>query len=180
MHVSVRSDVVKGGILASDILEGLAVKLSDSGVWNGVQQNIPTIRLADATNAPVYVLEAAPDNFPRPVDLRQYRATWNTTQGREDADFSEPLETVTRYNVGISNLDNPTVPSGFLGLAHRGGRYTVPSTCYVDSSGIKVPDNYIEVGSDGKWAYTASRTNAVGQVVEFDYATNNLTFELWQ
>jgi hypothetical protein len=180
MHVSVLSDVVRGGITAADILEGLAVTLSNSGVVNGNQQDLPTIVAASESAAPVYVLEAAPDNFSRPVDLRQYRAGWNVTLGREDSDFSEPLETITRYNVGISNLDNPTVPSGFLGLAHRGGVYTVPSTCYIDSADIKVPDNYIEVGAGSKWEYTASRTNAVGQVVEYDAATGNLTFQLWQ
>lgn len=178
MHVSVLSDVVKGGITSDAILEGLAVVLSNSGVASN--PDLPTIVLAGANDSPVYILEAAPDNFPRPVDSRQYTATWYTTLGSEDGDFSEPLETVTLYRVGMSNLDNPTVPSGVRALVHRGGRYTVPAACFTDSADIRNPDAYIVVGANGKWEYSASKTNAVGQVVEYDASTGSLVFELWQ
>lgn len=180
MHVSVLSDVVKGAIVATDIVEGLAVTLTNSGVVNGFQTDLPFATVADSGATNIYVVAAAPDNFPRPVDLRQYRAGWYAVMGRADGDFSEPVETVTRYNVGISNLYNPTIPSGFLVNVHRGGRYTVPSACYVDSDGIKVPGNFVEVGAGGKWQYTADRTNAVGEVVEYRADTAELCFELYQ
>lgn len=180
MHVSSRSAKIRGVITNSDILEGLAVTLSNSGVVNGLQTDLPIVGLAPSgTRLGVHILGAAPDNFPRPVDLRQYRAGWQVVSDKTvSTGYSEPLETVTRYNVGMSNLDNPTVPSGIKANAHRGGTYVVPSDCYVDSAGIRVPGSYVEVGSNGKWQYTGLATNAVATVVEWHSDTLNLVFEL--
>lgn len=179
MHVAFRSSTIRGAITAADIVEGLAVTLTNSGTVNGFQTDLPNVALADSGVTRVYVLEAAPDNFPRPVDRRQYRAGWYVHLDRDEADFNEPLETITRYNIGIANLYNPTVPSGFLVLAHRGGTYTVPSDCFVESANIKIPGNYVEVGDGGKWQYTASESSAVGEVVRYDDSTDELTFSLW-
>lgn len=179
MHVAFPSKTVKGAIVVADVLEGLAMVLTNSGTVNGFETDVPNAELADANTNPVYIVAAAPDNFPRPVDSRQYRAGWYTTLGRDEADYSEPVETVTQYKVGISNLYNPTIPSGYLVNLHRGGTYTVPADCYTDSADIRVPGNYIVVGSNGKWAYSASRTNAVGEVVRYNADTEELTFDLW-
>lgn len=179
MHVASKSTVVRGGILTASMVEGLAATLTNSGVVNTFQTDIPIAAAAASGVNRVYIVAAAPDDFPRPVDLRQYRAGWNVQLDRDSGDFAEPFETITRYNVGISNLDNPTIPSGFMVNLHRGGTYTVPAACFVEVAGIKVPGNYIEVGNDSKWQYTASRTNAVGEVRFYNEATDELTFDLW-
>lgn len=180
MHVASRSARVRGAILVTSVLEGLAVQVNDSGVARGLQTDLPFAGLADSGMNPVFILAAAPDDFDRPVDIRQYQAGWRVVSDKTlSTGYSEPLETVTRYNVGISNLYNPTIPSGFLVNLHRGGIYTVPSDCFVDSADIKVPGNRIEVGSDGKWQRATVAANAVGEVVEYRADTGELIFELW-
>ena len=180
MHVASRSAKVRGAILVTSVLEGLAVQLNDSGVARGLETDLPFAALADSGIRHPYVLAAAPDDFDRPVDTRQYQAGWRVVSDKSlSTGYSDPVETTTVYKVGISNLYNPTVPSGFLVNLHQGGSYTVPADCYVTSAGIKVVGNFIEVGTDGKWQYTGSATNAVGEVVHWDSASQELTFQLW-
>lgn len=180
MHVASRSAKVRGAILVTSVVEGLAVQLNDSGVARGLETDLPFAALADSGIKHPFVLGAAPDDFDRPVDIRQYQAGWRVVSDKTlSTGYNEPFDTTTQYRVGISNLYNPTVPSGFLVNLHRGGTYTVPSDCFVDSAGIKIVGNFVEVGSNGKWQYTALETNAVGEVVHYDSAASELTFELW-
>lgn len=180
MHVASRSVKVRGAITVGSLVEGTAVKLTDSGVVNGLADDLPFVAQADSGLNPVYILAAAPDDFPRPVDDRQYRAGWRVVSDRTSAaDYAEPYETITRYNIGISNLDNPTIPSGYLVNLHKGGTYTVPLACYVDSATIRIPGTRIEVGSSGKWQYNAVGTKNVGEVVHWNSETQELTFELF-
>ena len=178
-HIARLSDVVVGGILATDLVEGTPIQRSNSGVVNAYTSDLP-IFVAAANDAVdnVYVLMAAPDNFPRPVDSRQYLATWQTSLGRDDADFSEPLETITRYNIGASNFYNPTLKSGWKAQGHKGTTATVQSTAYTTSANIKVPGAKIKVAS-GKWEYT-SGANAVGEVDTYYADTAELTIIVWQ
>lgn len=180
MHVASRSTRVEGAILAGQIVEGLAVTLTNSGTVNDLAGDLPIATLANSGTNPVYILAAAPDNYDRPVDIRQYRAGWKVVSDKWlSTGYVDPVTTDTLYKVGISNLDNPTIPSGFLVNCHRGGKYTIPSDCYTASDNIKVPGKYIEVGTNGKWQYTASRTNAVGEVVDYDPANERLTITIW-
>lgn len=180
MHVASRSAKVRGAILVTSVLEGLAVQLNDSGVARGLETDLPFAALADSGIQHPFVLAAAPDDFDRPVDSRQYTAGWRVVSDKTlSTGYADPVETLTMYKVGISNLYNPTVPSGFLVNLHRGGTYTVPAECYVASAGIKVVGNAIEVGADGKWQYALTTTNAIGEVVHWDSATSELTFELY-
>lgn len=181
MHVASRSARVRGAIVVTSVVEGLATQLNDSGTARGLETDLPTAALADSGMKSPYIIAAAPDDFERPVDNRQYLAGWRVVSDKTlSTGYSEPLETITRYKVGISNLYNPTIPSGFLVNLHRGGTYTVPSDCYVDSTGIRVVGNRIEVGANGKWQYNAANeTNAVGEVVHWDSATQELTFTLF-
>lgn len=179
MHVAAKSTVVRGAILTASMVEGLAANLTNSGVVNTFATDIPIAAAAVSGVKRVYIVAAAPDDFPRPVDLRQYRAGWYTQLDRDESDFAEPFETITRYNVGISNLDNPTIPSGFMVNLHKGGTYTVPAACFVESAGIKVPGNPIEVGNDAKWQYATVAANAVGEVRFYDEANDLLTFDLY-
>lgn len=165
---------------AAGIVEGLAVQLTNSGEVNGFYNDLPIARPATATaTRAVYILEAAPDEFSRPVDSRQYKAGWYTTLNWNDASFSEPLRTPTLYEIGISNLDNPTVPSGFVARAHKGCTVTVKSTCYVDSAGIKVPGALVKVGANAKWEVTTTESEAVGEIREYNSTTQDITFDLY-
>ncbi len=181
-QVSRLSDVVKGAIIhaAAGLQEGLAVKLTQSGVINGVQQDLPIASGASTNDINVYVVMAAPDNFPRPVDSRQYRAAWYNQVGRTDGSFSDPLETVTRYNIGLSNLYNPVIPSGALAQCHRGGTYKLQNTSFISSAGIKVPGAMIRVGDGSKWEVTSTVAQAVGEVDNYAPDTDELTITLYQ
>lgn len=181
MHVASRSTTVRGVITASSLVEGIPVKLTDSGVVNSLNTDLPIVTGAESGLNPVYILAAAPDDFPRPVDLRQYQAGWRVVSDKTlSTGYSEPLEAITRYNIGMSNLYNPTLPSGVVANAHKGGTYTVPNTVFNDTAAIRVVGAYVEVGSNNKWQYTALRTNAVGEVIHYNSETNELTFMLWQ
>ena len=179
MHVAKLSEYVRGAITATSIVEGLAVKITNSGTVNGYASDLPIVALATSGQVEgVYVIEAAPDNFPRPVDSRQYTAGWTKTfDSFSSSGYADPVETVTLYKVGISNLDNPTIPSGFLVRLHKGTTVTLAAASWVDSANIKVPGNLVEVGADGKWQYTASASSAVGFTEE--YADGKLTIRVY-
>ncbi len=180
MHVASRSAKVRGAIVIASVVEGLAVQLNDSGVARGLETDLPTAALADSGMLHPYIIAAAPDDFMRPVDKRQYQAGWRVVSDKTlSSGYSEPVETETFYKVGISNLYNPTIPSGFLVNLHRGGTYTVPEACFVDSADIKVVGTLIEVGDNGKWQRATVATNAVGEVVFYDATAAELTFELF-
>lgn len=179
-HVSRLSDRVEPAIVAQAIQEGNPVMLSQSGTVNGFGTDLPLAVPASSGSMIVFALFAAPDNFPRPVDLRQYRAGWYTTLGRTDGSYSEPLETVTRYNTGLSNMADPVVPSGVLVNLHRGGTYRVGSSSYTSTDAIKVPGAMIKVDESNKWAYTPAKTECVGYVKQWYSDTLELDIELNQ
>lgn len=180
MHVASRSAKVRGAIVVTDIVEGLAAQLNDSGIARDLQTDLPTAALADSGMKYPFIIAAAPDDFPRPVDIRQYRAGWKVVSDKTDSTgYAEPVWTTTQYEIGISNLANPTIPSGFLVNCHRGGTYTVPSDCYNDHADLHVVGALVEVGSNGKWQRATVSTNAVGEVVFYDASTSELTFELY-
>lgn len=164
-HVSRLSDLVRGGVAGESIQEGTAVVMTQSGVRN----ELPVLMKAGANaTGNVFVIMASPDNFARPTLEGMYTAGSTTTiDAQSNTGWSNPVESLTYYKVGKSTLWNPTIVSGELAQAHRGGTYAVLSGTYVDSADIKVPGNKIAVAADGQWTYT-SGANAVGFVEEFD------------
>jgi hypothetical protein len=93
--------------------------------------------------------------------------------------YADPIYTTTQYQVGKSTLWNPTLKSGELGLAHRGGTYAVPSGTFVDSAPIRVPGALIKVGAGNKWDVTTDNSVAVGMVEEYNTVNGVLIFSLW-
>lgn len=176
-HVARLSDVVKGGVVGESLKEGAPVKMTTSGIHN----DLPVLMKADQNAVKnVYCLMAVPDQFERPTDGDLYKAPWYTKLPRETG-YSEPVETgKTYYKVGKSLLRNPTLTSGELGQAHRGGTYAVPSGVFVDSANIRVPGNFIKVGATNLWEYTATESEACGQVDWYDPADGYLYFTLYQ
>jgi hypothetical protein len=178
-HIARPSDLVVGGILASDLVEGTPIQRTNSGVINSFTSDLP-IFAAAADNATdnVYVLMASPDDFSRPVDSRQYVANQNGRLLRTDGSFSDPIRTITIYDIGASNLYNPTLKSGWRAQGHKGTTVTVQNTAFTTSANIKVPGAKVKV-TGGKWEYT-SGANAVGEVDTYWAATDELTIIIWQ
>lgn len=177
--ISKLSDYATGVILAGDLREGTPVQLNNSGVVNGFNNGLPiAVQAADGATDNVFVLMAAPDSFPRPVDERFYSAPWMSQIDTQDGSFHDPIETRTYYYVGVSNLPNPLLKSGWVAQAHRGCTVTVHNTSFTDSPDIRVPGNKVAVAS-GKWVYT-SGANAVGFVERYDPSDETLTITLHQ
>lgn len=176
-YVSRLSDVVKPGVVGESLQEGKAVRVTTSGVHN----DLPVLMTATSGEVSnVYVLFQAVDNFERPTDAGLYTANWNASISRTTG-FGNPVDTnKTYYRVGKSTLWDPTLLSGELGQAHRGGTYAVPEGAYVDSANIKVPGNKIKVSNLGRWEYTSSESDAVGVVDEYNTANSVLIFTLKQ
>jgi hypothetical protein len=178
-YVSRLSDVVRGGVAGADMQEGRAVRLTQSGIVG--RNELPIFALATAgTTTNVFCLMAAVDDFPRPTKASMY-----TTTGLRYVDYNEGYSEPIRndgdvYQVGMSVLWNPTIPSGALAQGHRGGTYAVPSGAFVDSSDIRVPGNMIAVGADGRWTYTATAAEAVGYTEEYNVQNEVLIFTLKQ
>lgn len=176
-YVSRLSDVVRGVVAGANMQEGLAVRLTQSGLLN----ELPVAELATAgetTN--VFVLMAAVDDFPRPTPAGMYTAP-AVRKFPINSAYTEPLRTNEQtYEVGMSVLWNPTIPSGARALAHRGGTYAVPSGAFIDSANIRVPGNKVKVGTNGRWEYTAIETDAVGYVEEYNTQNEVLIFTLKQ
>lgn len=169
------SDVVIGGVVGESIQEGRAVKMTNSGI----HQDLPILMLADTDSmAGVFCLLAVPDQFSRPTRADLYKAPWYTTQPKTTG-YLDPTDAYTMYRVGKSVLWNPTITSGELGQAHRGGSYAVQSGAYVMSAGIRVPGSLVKV-TTGRWDTTTDETKAVGRVDKYDPTLDILCFTLKQ
>jgi hypothetical protein len=177
-YISRLSDVVRGVSAGASFQEGLAVRLTAAGQ---AHPDLPIAELANAgETANVFIVMAAPDNFARPTRAAMYTAG-NKVVFDRNSGYSEPIRNLgDQYEVGMSVMWNPTIPSGALALAQRGGTYAVPSGAYVDSANIKVPGNMIKVGSNGKWEYTATTAEAVGYTEEYNTQNAVLIFTLKQ
>lgn len=174
-YVARLSDYVRGGVVASNMQEGLAVVVAASGQRN----ELPNLAQAPASSVHnVFILFKNPDDFARPTDAAMYTAP-GVRVVNLNLGFQEPIKTSTVYNVGKSVLWNPTLVSGELGQAHRGGTYAVPAGTFVDVTAIKVPGSLIAVGANGQWITTTDKTIAVGMVEEYNTVNEVLIFSLW-
>lgn len=177
-YVSRLSDVVRGVVAGANFQEGLAVRLTAAGT---AHTDLPTAQLATGgETANVFIIMAAVDNFARPTRASMYTAP-STVQIDRNTGYSDPIRNLgDQYEVGMSVLWNPTIPSGALAQAHRGGTYAVPSGAFVDSVNIKVPGNKIKVGASGRWEYTSTESEAVGYTEEYNTDNAVLIFTLKQ
>lgn len=177
-YVSRLSDVSRGVRLGGAFQEGLAVKL---GAANALKPDLPTATLATAgETVNVFILIAAPDDFSRPTREAFYTANPSVVMDRNSG-YADPIRNLgNQYLVGMSTLWNPTLPSGVLATAQRGGTYAVPSGAFVDSANIRVPGNKIKVGASGKWEYTATESETVGYTEEYNSSLGVLVFTLSQ
>lgn len=180
-HISRLSDYVRGAVAVADIVEGRFISLAQSGVRLGSE--LPQANLtASGVTYPVYVAFSAPDNFARPTNLLQYRATWQTTiNGWSNTGWEQPIKTYTQYMQGMSTLEEPTIPSGVLIQAHQGGTYTLYSGAFIASASW-ANESLVKVADDGtgRAQYTTVLASAVAKVEEYDASRNALTISLFR
>lgn len=183
-HVSRLSDYVGGGVVVhpAGIYEGSFVTATVSG--GRTLSSLPNVNIAaSGTVYPVYVIFAAPDNFPRPVNSLNYTANYQVTiRGDVNTGWADPIDQYTMYREGISSLENPLLASGMRVQLHRGGTYTLTSGNYIDVAGIRVKDALIRVAHDGtgRAQLTTVASEAVGFVEEYDATRGYLTITLKQ
>lgn len=172
-------DYSRGGVAGETMLEGLAVKVTTSGI--GVRNELPVLMKASANQVNnIGIVMVPPDDFSRPTNSLLYTATNKIVQHPNAATgWSDPVGTRTLYEVGKSTLWNPTLASGELALVMRGGSFAVPSGAFIMSANIRIPGNMIRVGSGGLWEYTATEAEAVGMTEEFNAVNQVLVFTLW-
>lgn len=175
-YVARLSDYVRGGVVVDATMqEGVPVTLTQSGARN----ELPGLTAASANQVnQVFILFKGPDDFSRPTDSRMYTASPTATINPYSG-YGDPIDTTTQYKVGKSVLWNPTLVSGELGLAHRGGTYAVPSGTFNNSAAIRVPGALIKVASGNKWDVTTTQSEAVGMVEEYNTVNGVLIFSLW-
>lgn len=172
-HTARLSDVVIPAEVMETVREGLAVQVSGTG-----NHNLPALTLA-ASGAVrnVYIAFVPPDQFARPTEDTMYTAPWFNQ--RSDT-YNLPITSRTVYEVGKSTLRDPSMASGELCQAHRGGTYSVPSGTYVNSATIRTPGTRLKVSTGGLWAATTSDADAVGIVESYDAINDVLIFTLSQ
>lgn len=178
-HVSRLSDYVAQGVAQNTILEGLLVSTSVSGI----KGSLPNVLLAaSGVVRPVFMAFVPPDNFPRPIDSRQYTAG-NLQVFRSDLNtgWVDPIENGTYYRQGLSTYEAPTLTSGMLTQLHRQGTYTVTSGCWVANASLLAREAKFKVADDGtgRLQYTTNDSVAVGWVEEYDATRNYLTVTLF-
>ena len=172
-HVSRLSDVVIPAEVAVSVQEGLAVQIAGDG-----DHGLPRLTLAaSGARVNVFIAFVPPDQFSRPTENTMYTAPWYNQMSDS---YNEPVTTRTVYEVGKSTLRNPTMASGELCQAHRGGTYMVPSGTFVDAGNIRVKGTRIKVGANGQWAETSSDSDAVGFSEGFDTVDQVLILTLSQ
>lgn len=176
-YVARLADYVRGGVVGESMQEGLAVKLTTSGL--GVHNELPVFMKASQNNVnQVGIVFKSPDDYARPTLEGMYTVR-STAIRNQYGGFSEPVKTETYYTVGKSTLWNPTLVSGELALMMRGGTFAVPSGAYIQSDNIRIPGSMIRVGTGGLWEYTATEAQAVGAVEEYNSVNDVLIFTLW-
>lgn len=178
-HMSRIATVIDGGVTDREMFEGTLVsKAPNTGATE--RADLPKLTPATAGQVKnVYVLIACPDDFVRPTDARWYTAptkrtvNWNTGYGA-------PVHTYTYYDVGMSALWNPMLPSGCLAQACGAhGSYALASGTWNDSANIRAKGALVKVGTGSKLEYTTDASNAIGQVDEYDTVNGVLIFSMY-
>ncbi len=174
---AVQSVYVGQGVLGESAGEGLAVKLSASGLHN----DLPTAMLATVGDVDVFVVLATPDEFPRPTPSTLFTYPASSTFPRASTISADQnlIDSRTWYMVGPSMLENPTLASGWKVQLHKGGAYHVPSGRFVDSASIRAAGAHVKVASGGLWTYASASDSArVGYVREYNADDGSLCFVL--
>jgi hypothetical protein len=170
--VAMQSTHITGGVAGENLIEGLAVTMSASGLHN----DLPTVMIAASGSKNVFIAMVPPDQYPRPTPQGMFsRNYFNKIDPRNAAEFLiDSGQNGPYYLVGPSLLNQPTVLSGWMVQLHKGGAYHLTPACFVDSADIRNAGATVCVTTGGKFAYSTS--NVVGYVRE--YRDGNVTIVL--
>lgn len=175
-HVAKNDIHVRPAVAGASMTEGLLVRLVASGATD-----LPIAVPATAsTHLNVYVAFFPPDDFDKPALTSMYTANWYNAMS-VNGSFQDLTNVSQTLNfVSPSLTENPVIASGYKMQARRGGIYHVGSGVVVDAANIKVVGSLVKTAADnsGKWEYTATETDAIGKVVDYDASTGTYTFEL--
>lgn len=174
---AVQSVFVTQGIAGESMGEGLAVKMSASGLHN----DVPTAMLATVGDVNVFCVLATPDEFPRPTPSSLFSYPSSSTFPRASTITGDQnlIESRTWYLVGPSMLGNPTLASGWKVQLHKGGAYMLPSGRFVDSASIRAAGASVKVASGGLWTFASASDSArVGYVREYNADNGSLCIVL--
>lgn len=176
-YVNQASKWVKPAVSGELIQEGRLVRLAASGVHNDLEV---ALLAASGTTKNVYVAFVPPDNFPRPTPSDFYNNPQSIVTLNELGTFGDFTETKTFYHVGLSTLENPFMPSGYLLQAHRDTTVTVPSGCVIDTANLRINGALAKVSDDGtgRFQLTTVDLTAVARTVDWNPATLEYTFEI--
>ena len=136
---------------------------------------------ASGTTKNVYVAMVPPDTFSRPTPDFMYLARNLDTMAESASLFGDYVDpAATWYRVGLSTLENPFAPSGYLLQAHQDTIVSVPSGCIVASANLKIVGNLAKVSDDGtgRFEYTTTDSVAVAKVVDWNPEMDLYTFEV--
>lgn len=154
-----------GVVAGADIPEGRPVVITGTHAGTG----LPQVALAGATVPAhrVYVLLAASDDFPRPVDQRWYTAGAVGVVNPMSNTGWMASETVTVHYAGLGMQEQPTIPANAKARAVKGGIVTVHSSTFASTIGLAVGD-LITTNSSGQFVETATAAEAIGHVIEIN------------
>lgn len=188
MEVNHYEDII-GVVPTADVVEGRWGITTSHTFSNdfGSDTDLPGFRVpataAEAKNAR-WVITWPVDNRAYPAVLSYPSMTYALRQGGWDQAANMPAA-LTLYGTNPANQEGLTIPSGFKSLAFRGGKFTVPSGCYVYSAGIATPGSPVGVCDTssesaslaGKLKYIATfdASTCIGWVHEYESATGKLT-----
>jgi hypothetical protein len=186
-YVAMGGTFVGQGVAGSQFQEGIAVKVSASGLHD----DLPTVLPASAGDKNVFIAIVPPDMFPRPTPRGMFNrnqiatsmaaGTLPLSNGGFSVDNAAEYvidsgQREAQYLLGPSMMSEPTIYSGWAVQLHAGGAYTLTAGAYTDSAAIRVIGATVAVGTGGKFVQSAS--NVVGWVRE--YRDGRLTIVLDQ
>ena len=177
-HVNTASRWIRPAVAGELIQEGRLVRLAASGVHNDLAV---AMLAASGTSKNVYVAFVPPDNFPRPTPVQFYNNPAGIVTLNETGTFGDFVEAnTTFYHAGLSTLENPFMPSGYLLQAHQDTIVSVPSGCIVANASLKTVGSLAKVSDDGtgRFELTTNDAVAVAKVVDWNPSTDMYTFEV--
>lgn len=164
--------VVFGAIAEVDLVAGRPVQYGGTHAGTG----LPQLEPATATTFHGVVL-AAPDPFPRPFDGRLLTAGSYAAMSPYTGSWDNPVHTITRYDAGLSMIENATIPAGARCQWVKRGVVTIGSAAFDGSASTYQVNDPLYVNASGVLTKTAG-TTIVARVVAVDTVHDRLTVHI--
>jgi hypothetical protein len=165
--------VVLGAVAETNLVVGRPVKFGGVHAATG----LPLIEAATPTDTRVGVVLAAPVPFPAPFDGRQLTAGPYAALSPYTGSWSTPVQTITRYDVAPTMIENATIPANARCQWVQRGIVTIGSAAFDGDAGAYQIDEPLYVNASNVFTRTAG-TNIVARVVATDVVHQRLTIRL--